>query len=218
MLAKRHGNAENGRRILAASLKNEAQCLKCHTVRGVGGQVGPDLSMIGKKASRENLIESILLPSKAIADQFLQWRIETKKGLDIQGLIVEETADSILLRDANAKDYRIARSDIDTRTKSTVSIMPADIVAALTEDELIDLAEYLATLKTASLTPDWWHIVGPFPNDGSDSGLDKVYEPEKAVDLNATFPSPQRKQGETKWTKVLRDGAGYVDLMAHYAA
>jgi putative heme-binding domain-containing protein len=217
VLAKRTGNAENGRKILAASLKNEAQCLKCHTVRGVGGQVGPDLSMIGKKASRENLIESILSPSKAIADQFLQWRIETKKGLDIQGLIVEETADSILLRDANAKDYRIAKSDIDTRTKSAVSIMPADIVAALTEDELIDLVEYLATLKTASLTPDWWHIVGPFPNDGSDSGLDKVYEPENKVDLSVAFPSPQRKQRELKWTKVVRDGAGYVDLQAHYA-
>ena len=217
ILAKRSGNAENGRKILAASIKNEAQCLKCHTVRGVGGQVGPDLSMIGKKASRENLIESILSPSKAIADQFLQWRIETKKGVDIQGLIVEETADSILLRDANAKDYRIAKSDIDTRTKSAVSIMPADIVAALTEDELIDLVEYLATLKTASLTPDWWHIIGPFPNDAGDSGLDEVYAPEKKVDLTATYSSPQRKQGELKWTKVLRDGAGYVDLQAHYA-
>ena len=62
--------------MLDASLTSEAQCLKCHTVRGIGGQVGPDLSMIGKKASRENLFESILLPSKAIADQYVQWQIE----------------------------------------------------------------------------------------------------------------------------------------------
>jgi putative membrane-bound dehydrogenase-like protein len=214
ILAKRTGNADNGRKIMAASLKGEAQCLKCHTVRGVGGQVGPDLSMIGKKASRENLIESILQPSKAIADQYIQWRIETKKGLDIMGLIIEETPDSILLRDANAKDYKIAKSDIDTRTKSAVSIMPENVVSALTEDELIDVAEYMLTLKTASLTPEWWHIVGPFPNDANDSGLDAVYEPEKKVDLSATYASPQRKQG---WTRISRNGEGYVDLMAHYA-
>ncbi len=214
ILAKRTGNADNGRKIMAASLKGEAQCLKCHTVRGVGGQVGPDLSMIGKKASRENLIESILQPSKAIADQYLQWRIETKKGFDIQGLIIEETPDSLLLRDANAKDYKIPKSDIDTRTKSAVSIMPENVVSALTEDELIDVAEYMLTLKTASLTPEWWHIVGPFPNDASDSGLDAVYEPEKKVDLSATYASPQSKQG---WTRVTRNAEGYVDLMAHYA-
>src|SRR5262249_61625433 len=49
-LARRTGNADKGRQILSASAKNEAQCLKCHTVRGIGGQVRPDLSMIGKKA------------------------------------------------------------------------------------------------------------------------------------------------------------------------
>src|SRR5262249_46746592 len=42
-LARAHGDAGRGKQILAASVKNEAQCLKCHTVRGVGGQIGPDL-------------------------------------------------------------------------------------------------------------------------------------------------------------------------------
>ena len=71
-----------GKQLLAASLKGETQCLRCHTVRGVGGNIGPDLSMIGKKASRENLFESILLPSKAIADQYLQWKIENDRRPD----------------------------------------------------------------------------------------------------------------------------------------
>src|SRR5262249_50292968 len=70
-LANRKGNAKHGQELLAASVTSNLQCLKCHTVRGVGGQIGPDLSMIGKKASRENLFESILLPSKAIADQYV---------------------------------------------------------------------------------------------------------------------------------------------------
>ena len=67
--------------LAGRSLKGETQCLKCHSVRGVGGNIGPDLSMIGKKASRENLFESILYPSKAVADQYVAWQIETKKGV-----------------------------------------------------------------------------------------------------------------------------------------
>src|SRR5262249_23529240 len=103
-LAQRRGDAARGKALLAASIKNDMQCLKCHTIRGVGGAVGPDLSVIGKKASRENLFESILYPSKAIADQYLTWVIETKKGATLSGLIVEETPDYLVLRDANGKD------------------------------------------------------------------------------------------------------------------
>src|SRR5205807_2577132 len=146
VLATRKGDAGRGKALMAASLKGETQCLKCHTVRGVGGSVGPDLSMIGKKASRENLIESILYPSKAIADQYVNWNVETKKGVTITGLIVEEAPDHIVLRDANAKDTHIDTKDIDSRTKNPNSLMPNDIVVYLGEDELTDVVDYLLTL------------------------------------------------------------------------
>ncbi len=147
-LAKQHGNAERGKKLLEASAKNDMQCLKCHTIHNVGGQVGPDLSVIGKKASRENLYESILYPSKAIADQYLQWKIDKVDGISISGLIVNETPTTITLRDANAKDTKIDKKDIDTKTKSAVSLMPENIVAYLNEDDLTDIVEYLFSLKT----------------------------------------------------------------------
>jgi putative membrane-bound dehydrogenase-like protein len=148
VLIKRHGDAEKGKKLLAASAKNDMQCLKCHTIHGVGGQVGPDLSVIGKKASRENLYESILYPSKAIADQYLQWKIDKVDGISLSGLIMQETPTSITLRDANAKDTKIDKKDIDTRTKSAVSLMPENIIAYMNEDEMTDMVEYLFSLKT----------------------------------------------------------------------
>ena len=215
-LARRIGNADKGKHVLAASLKGETQCLRCHTVRGIGGNIGPDLSMIGKKASKENLFESILLPSKAIADQYLQWTIENTAGQKITGLIVEETPTDVTIRDANGKDARFPKADIESRTKSLVSIMPEDIVKGFTEDDLIDVVEYLFTLKTPSLTPESWYIVGPFDNDDADKGLDAVYEPEKSksIDLSATYKG---KTGDAKWKTVRHNGAGYVDLQAHFA-
>jgi putative membrane-bound dehydrogenase-like protein len=141
------GDPARGRQILAESQKNDLQCLKCHTIKGVGGQVGPDLSAIGKKASRENLFESILFPSKAIADQYLSWIVETNNGLQITGLLVEETPDHITIRDANAKDTKIAKKDMASREKSAVSIMPADLLAYMTEEDLVDMVAYLFSLK-----------------------------------------------------------------------
>jgi putative membrane-bound dehydrogenase-like protein len=212
-LAGRRGNAKHGEEIMAASAKSDLQCLKCHTVRGVGGQIGPDLSMIGKKASRENLFESILLPSKAIADQYVVWDIDTKKGVRISGLLVEETPEFLTLRDANGKDTRVAVKDIDERKKSLISIMPADLLAYMSEDEMVDLVEYLFTLKTPVLAFDYWRIAGPFDNGDNDAGLDKVFPPEKSIDLAATYNG---KVGKVTWRTVKPAPNGYFDLMAFH--
>jgi putative membrane-bound dehydrogenase-like protein len=215
VLAGRRGDVSRGRAILTASIKGDMQCLKCHTIRGQGGSIGPDLSMIGKKASRENLIESMVFPSKAIADQYINWNIETKKGLTITGLIVEEAADHVLLRDANGKDTRIDAADIESRTKNASSLMPNDIVASMTESELIDVVEYLLTLKTPSLTFDSWLIAGPFENGPDRAGLERVFPPEKGIDLAATYDG---KSGKVTW-RTIRAGAGnYFDLQAFHGA
>jgi putative membrane-bound dehydrogenase-like protein len=149
-LAARRGNAARGKQLIHDSIRSEIQCLKCHTIAGGGGKIGPDLSSIGKKASRENMLESVLLPSKAIADQYVTWIVGTSSGLVVSGLLVEETADSITLRDANGKDTKVDKKEIETRTKSPTSIMPADLLAYMTEEDLLDIVEYLLELKPAN--------------------------------------------------------------------
>ncbi len=146
-LAKRPGDPARGKAVLLRSKTDAAQCLKCHMVNKDGGQIGPDLSLIGKKASVENLLESLLQPSKAIADQFVTWKIDTADGQSISGLLVSESESTVTIRDANGKDYPIPVKDVEKRAKSLVSLMPEDSVRALTEQELLDLVAFLATLK-----------------------------------------------------------------------
>jgi putative heme-binding domain-containing protein len=213
-LVQRKGDALKGKRLFDASVNTDMACMKCHTVRGVGGAVGPDLSVIGKKASRENLFESILYPSKAIADQYFTWVIETKKGLSLSGLIVEETPDHVILRDANGKDTKVDKKDVDTRQKSSKSLMPDDLIRYISEEELVDMVEYLFTLKTPVLRIDYWHIVGPFDNGTGDKGLDEAFPPEKGIDLKATYAG---KSGKIGWRVVKPDAKGFVDLQAFFA-
>lgn len=152
-LLARKGNVERGKSLMALTLKNDVACLKCHTINKVGGQVGPDLSVIGSKASKENLLESILYPSRAVADQFVQWIVETNGGQVINGLIVEETPAYLVLRDVNAKDHKVSKKDVASKTKSASSLMPDNLLAFMSEDDLLDLVEYLFSLKSPPLAP-----------------------------------------------------------------
>ena len=110
---------QRGKQLLVASIKNDIQCLKCHTISGAGGQIGPDLSVIGKKASKENLLfESILNPSKAIADQFVTWSIETSGLVAGPASSSKRLPTAITLRNGNGKDSKIDKKDIESREKA----------------------------------------------------------------------------------------------------
>ena len=105
--------------------------------------------------------------------------------------------------------------DVEKKTKSLVSLMPEGLVATLTEDELVDMVAYLATLQTASLTPDSFLIAGPFPAT-SDKELDHDFGPEKgAFDIAAKFEAAGR---EIAWRTVRSSGTGYFDLAAFHGA
>ncbi len=180
-------------------------------VRGVGGQVGPDLSMIGKKSARENLYESILIPSKAIADQYIQHQVTTTAEVTISGLARRRHArgDHAPRRQRQGHHHPRRRTSTGEVRKLKVSIMPEDIVAALTEDELVDLVAYLETLKTAALTPDSFHIAGPFKAANMDAALDAESGPEK----KRVRPGREVRRAIT-WKTIRPDGKGYFDLAA----
>ena len=112
-------------------------------------------------ASRENLLESILFPSRAVADQYVQWLVETKSGQAINGILIEETPDYLLLRDANAKDFKINRKDVEAKKKSPNSLMPDNLLLYLTEDELRSTCGRGAfctcnSLKSPPVVPTTW--------------------------------------------------------------
>ncbi|HCN82203.1 MAG TPA: heme-binding protein, partial [Sphingobacteriaceae bacterium] len=56
---------EQGKAMFTAS-----NCSSCHSMRGEGGSVGPDLTQLGTRFSDKDILESIIEPSKAISDQY----------------------------------------------------------------------------------------------------------------------------------------------------
>jgi putative heme-binding domain-containing protein len=122
-------------------------CIKCHVANGQGTAVGPELSEIGDKLSREAMIESIVYPSAGISHSFESYAVELEDGNIVSGLLVSQTDEAITLKSSEGIERRFARGDVAHFTRQPLSLMPADLHQNLTEAELIDLVEYLLTLK-----------------------------------------------------------------------
>ena len=142
-LSKRRGDIENGKTIYEGA----GTCAKCHLVNGVGTEVGPDLSEIGNKLSRTAIYESILFPSAGISHSYENWSVLTVEGALIQGILVSETEAELQLKNKDGLVQRIHIADIEEKKVQKLSMMPEGLHEELTLEELVDLVEYLGSLK-----------------------------------------------------------------------
>ena len=122
-------------------------CINCHQVNGNGTDFGPNLSEIGTKLGKDAIYESILDPSAGISFGFEAWSIELKNGDENFGLITSETNDEISLKSQNGITTKYKKSDIAKRQKQTLSIMPAGLQLTMSTEDLVNLVEYLSSLK-----------------------------------------------------------------------
>jgi putative heme-binding domain-containing protein len=127
--------------------RQEAACSQCHLISDKGKDFGPALSEIGSKLGKDAIYEAILDPSSGISFDYEAWEIETKSGDEFYGIVVNETAAEVTIKDAQAIPTKIAVKDIARRRKATSSIMPAGLQMTMSTQDLVDLVEYLASLR-----------------------------------------------------------------------
>jgi putative membrane-bound dehydrogenase-like protein len=143
VLIKSRGDAARGKSVF----NGLAKCNTCHIVDGAGKEVGPNLSQIGSKLSREAFFESILFPSAGISHNYESWTAATVDGNVITGIKVSETPTELVLRGSDSISRTLKKSEIDDLKKQPISLMPADLQKTMTAEELIDVVEYVQTLK-----------------------------------------------------------------------
>lgn len=138
------GNAERGGKIFHE--KAELACTKCHKMDGIGGDVGPDLSKIGGVKNREYLLEAIVDPNRTIAEGFDTVVLQFANGRVLTGVLREQTAEDLVLYDSENRKFTVRKEDVEEQQRGQ-SAMPDDAVGKMTEAELRDLIEFLATRK-----------------------------------------------------------------------
>jgi putative heme-binding domain-containing protein len=143
-LVKMKGDPTKGAGIFR---RETVACIKCHQVNGEGTDFGPNLSEIGTKLGKDALVEAILDPSAGISFGYEAWQIELKNGEELFGLIVSDSADELALKDQRGIVTRLKKSDLAKRTQQKLSIMPAGLQQAMSTQDIVDLLEYLSSLK-----------------------------------------------------------------------
>lgn len=143
-LVKQKGDPARGAQVFR---RLEVNCIACHQVNGQGTDFGPNLSEIGTKLAKEAIYESILDPSSGISFGFEAWNIELKSGDEAYGLVTSESPEEIVVKTQTGVSMRYKKSDVAKRTQAKLSIMPAGLAQTMSQRDLVDLVEYLSSLK-----------------------------------------------------------------------
>jgi putative heme-binding domain-containing protein len=124
-----------------------ANCIACHKFGGEGQAFGPDLAaMSDEKRTTAHILRSLLEPSKDIDDKFASSTFLMMDGRTITGMVMEEDDNDVkIIVDPLAKDKLtvLPLDEIEDRTKSKISQMPAGMVDKLSREEIIDLIAYV---------------------------------------------------------------------------
>ena len=145
-LLKQGGNADRGKAVFAGV----GTCAKCHVVGSEGKSVGPNLSAIGAKLSKPAIYEAILAPSAAISHNYETHTALLEDGRSVTGLLVSQSPEEVVIRGADGIDVTTPAGEIAELVKQPVSLMPADLAATLSAQDLVDLVAWLETLKQAN--------------------------------------------------------------------
>jgi putative membrane-bound dehydrogenase-like protein len=125
------------------------KCSVCHQVGEVGHQVAPNLTSVQNKSPADLLI-AILDPNREAQPNFNVYNVVTRQGRTFSGIIASESANSITLRRAEAKQDVILRSNIDELTSTGVSLMPEGLEKDLTRQELADVIRFIKSIQPKS--------------------------------------------------------------------
>lgn len=125
-------------------------CSMCHMVDDMGTDFGPQLTEIGSKLAKEGQYISILHPDAGISFGFEGFRIDLKDGSTLGGIIDSQTETDIDLKLPDGNIRSIKTSDIVSMDQLENSMMPAGLENAMSTEELVDLVEYLMSLKKES--------------------------------------------------------------------
>ncbi len=131
------GRSDAGRLVFSK------HCSACHVLDGIGYAVGPDLAALTDRSPRA-LFTAILDPNRDLDTRYLNYVAVTKDGLTFSGVLAEETATSVTLKEREAKAHVLLRRDLEELKASNKSAMPEGLEKDFSPEDLADLLAFVS--------------------------------------------------------------------------
>ncbi len=125
-------------------------CAACHTLYGVGGKVGPDLTG-SNRANLEYILLNSVDPSYDVPAAYKTVSVLTVDGRVVNGVLAEEDSVRIILKTAEQPRVVIAKEDIELRKISPKSMMPDGQLDKMDKQAVLDLIKYLRTTEQVEM-------------------------------------------------------------------
>jgi putative heme-binding domain-containing protein len=139
------GDPDRGRQVFRSG---KGSCVACHRIGELGGDVGPNLSGIGRSRSAQELLGAIVYPTEGgLARGYESYSISTRDGTTYLGTVPRETPDTVYVTQVTGPPIGVPRHNIEKMEPSPSSLMPSGLDRLLSSQELGDLVAYLASLK-----------------------------------------------------------------------
>jgi putative heme-binding domain-containing protein len=134
-IAKLRGDAAKGKETVA-------RCQMCHSVGGVGAELGPTLDGWGRGKSVEVIATALVKPSEEIAHGYDGTELRTNDGLTIEGVLIKQ-GDPVMIRNMGGGTQIIPAARVASRRRVPTSLMMSAAQLGLTEQDVADLAAFL---------------------------------------------------------------------------
>jgi putative heme-binding domain-containing protein len=118
-----------------AAAFQKAACITCHTFGPIGTELGPDLTTIGQRFSRRDIVRAIMFPHEQISDLYAAETVVRTTGGSVTGIVAGEDAASLKLMLSGSNTVTIPKSEIRSRAKSNQSVMPEGLLNLLNGNE-----------------------------------------------------------------------------------
>ena len=117
-------------------------CGACHSFKGIGTAVGPDISDV-RAREKDALLNDILDPNRMIEARWSANKVVLKDGRMLVGLMDSENEKEITLRMPGGSKESIRRDQIHTFEALDTSLMPIGLEGGITTSQMADLLAFL---------------------------------------------------------------------------
>ena len=123
----------------------KAGCQKCHRRGKVGEALGPDLTSLGWRRQRREILHATLYPSHELNEEYPTVTIVLKSGKSLTGMMSASSADALAIVSSTGIREELSRTDVETIVNQKISNMPDGLLEPLSEDEIMSLIALLAS-------------------------------------------------------------------------
>ena len=131
----------------------KAACPRCHKRGDIGTAFGPDLTSLGWRRQRNEILQALLYPSHELNEEYPTVTVELKDGRTISGMMSAGTKETLVVVSLSADQpngalhrEEFARADVVEIKNQNVSSMPEGTLEPLSLDEIKALFVFLTSV------------------------------------------------------------------------